>query len=115
MALVTATSLFMILSYRNYNRFDAIIFVLINTFLLLIKQMSIPLYLIIIFFLITKLIIINKEEIFKYKFNFIKNNKKQLIYLLLFICIPFLINISLESLYKQIRFRKAICYFRYRS
>ena len=74
MALVIAFSLYLVLNVKEYNLFNVSLFIMSNSFLLLIKQMGLVLYLIICFFLVMKLIVNN----FKIKSDkiilFIKKN-----------------------------------------
>ena len=110
LGLIVSFSLFIILNTKKYDLFNIILFILSNSFLLLMKQMGLPLYLIICFFLILKLIIDNYKSIKKSIKKFMTNNIENILILIIILIFPLIfyqswnIYISNFNINKQFKF-----------
>ena len=95
MALLVAFNLFYSFKIKNnYNKFNILMLLLSSSFLILIKQMGLPLYLMICFYLVGSLFIEKKDILKKEKINYFIKNIKRICLFFMLLCIPLLVNYS---------------------
>ena len=107
MAILSAFILYYITQEKNIlNNFNFFILILLNSFLVLTKQMGLPLYLMICFYITFSIVLRKKRIIIKEKFNYFKYNYKKIINLLILLVIPFIFYFSWNIYVKSFKIDK---------